>query len=135
LRILSSSQQPGAQVANVSGFQIIFLPVLATIAVGVDFETGSHPAGLFGSGQFAFGAEFPTQPSLATSESPNWGFGDFSPRAFSKAQFWEASPQGFVFAGSRRGTARGALIDLVKTARLHYSAMTSHRGAFSPRLV
>ena len=47
--------------------------VLAAIGIGVGIESGSHPAGLFGTGQHAFIAGFPEQPSLTTYVNPDWG--------------------------------------------------------------
>ena len=120
-----------AILARVRGFLITSALVLAIIGIGVGIESGSHPAGLFGTGQSAFIAAFPEQPSLATYESPNLGFGYFEPGVFSEVQLWGSDSSSSVLVGSFRGTPAQALADLVKTAKLHHSPVPVNGGVAS----
>ena len=98
-----------AILARVRGFLITSALVLAIIGIGVGIESGSHPAGLFGTGQSAFIAAFPEQPSLATYESPNLGFGYFEPGVFSEVQLWGSdSSSSVLVAELQRNTGTGA---------------------------
>ena len=109
------------------GFLITAALVLVAIAVGVSIESGSHPAGLFGTGQAAFIAAFPEQPSLTTYENPNMGFGSFEPGVFSEVRLWGAGSPSSVLVGSFRGTPAQALTALLSTARLFHGVVTLNK--------
>lgn len=116
-------------------FLMLSAVVLAAIGIGVGIESGSHPAGLFGTGQHAFIAGFPEQPSLTTYVNPDWGFGGFEPGVFSGFQLWGAGAPSSVTVGRFRRTAKEALADLRKTAKLWHSVVTFDGGIASTRFV
>ena len=84
-------------------------------------------AGLFGTGQTAFIAAFPEEPSLTTYENPNTGFGGFEPGVFSEVRLWGAGSPATVFVGSFRGTPAQALTGLVSTGKFFHGVVTLNK--------
>ena len=124
-----------AILARVRGFLITSALVLAIIGIGVGIESSSHPAGLFGTGQTAFIAAFPEQPSLATWESPNKVLGDFEPGVRSEVQAWGSPDSPSFVEVSSFSTFAQALADLVKIAKLHHLPVSVNRGVASTRII
>ena len=93
------------------------------------------PAGLFGTGQTAFIAAFPEQPSLATWESPNKVLGDFEPGVRSEVQAWGSPDSPSFVEVSSFSTFAQALADLVKIAKLHHLPVSVNRGVASTRII
>jgi hypothetical protein len=118
----------------VRAFLIVSALVFAAIGVGVDFESGSHPAGLFDNGSSGFIVHFPARPTVTTYKDPSFGFGGFAPGAFREVRLWDAGSAS-VLVCSFKGTASEARSDLLLTAAGAHSKLISRSGVLATTLV